>query len=118
MIQEQAQPVQPQPGKNGEEPMPDASIFVRPPDRMTMLSLALPPVRSEITSVFAEAIAAAAKLPVENQNYIALRIMEEIAEEKKWTDSFARSPDVLAKMAAEALREHAEGRTRPLEKIL
>jgi len=118
MIQEQAQSVQPQPGENGEEHTPDASIFVRPPDRMTMLSLALPPVHSEITAVFAEAIAAAAKLPVEDQNYIAFRIMEEIAEEKKWTDSFARSLDVLDRMAAEALQEHAEGRTQPLEEIL
>ncbi len=118
MIQEQSPPVRPQPGKNGEEPTPDASDFVRPPDRMTTLSLALPAVHSEITTVFAEAIAEAAKLPVEDQNYIAFRILEEIAEEKKWTDSFARSPDLLAKMAAEALQEHAEGRTRPLEEIL
>lgn len=118
MIQEQVQTSQSHPAKNGEEHPSDPSEFVRPPDRMTWLSLDLPPMHSEITAVFGEAIAEAAKLPVEDQNYIAFRIMEEIAEEKKWTDSFARSPDVLAKVAAEALQEHAEGRTQPLEEIL
>ena len=118
MIQEQVEPVQNHAVKNGQEPMPDDSDFAQPPDRMTWLSLALPPVNSEITVVFAEAIAEAAKLAVEDQNYLAWRIMEEIAEEKKWTDSFARSLDVLDKMAADALREDAEGKTRPLEELL
>lgn len=118
MIQEQSPPIRSQADKNGDKQPPDASDFIRPPDRMTTLSLVLPPVHSEITAVLAEAIAEAAKLPVEDQNYIAFRIMEEIVEEKKWTDSFARSPDVLAKMAAEALREHAEGKTQPLEDLL
>ena len=44
--------------------------------------------------------------------------MDEMAEEKKRTDSFARSLDVLDKMATEALRQHAEGKTRPPEEIV
>jgi len=40
--------------------------------------------------------------------------MEEIAEEKKWTDSFARSLDVLDQIAAEALQEQVKGKTRLL----
>ena len=118
MIQGKPPPTRPEPTKNGEKHPPEASDFVRPPDPMTLLSLASPPVHSEITVVFAEAIAEAARLPEADQNHIAWRIMEEIAEEKKWSDSFARSLDVLDRMAAEALQEHAEGKTRPLEELL
>ncbi len=83
-----------------------------------LLQIPTPAAQMEITDALAQAVAEAAKLPVEDQNYIAWRIMEEIAEEKKWSDSFARSLDVLDHMAAEALQEHAEGKTRPLEEIL
>lgn len=83
-----------------------------------LLQLPTPAAQTGITEALAQAVAAAATLPVEDQNYLAWRIMEEIAEEKKWTDSFARSLDVLDQMAAEALQEHAEGKTRPLEEIL
>ncbi len=69
----------------------------------------------EITEALADAVAEAAKLPAEDQNFLAFRIMEEIAEDKKWSDSFARSQDMLDKMAAEALAEHDRGETRPLE---
>ena len=78
----------------------------------------VPAAQTEATEALALAVAAAAKLPAEDQNYIAWCIMEEIAEERKWTDSFARSLDVLDQMAAEALQEHAEDKTRPLEELL
>lgn len=72
----------------------------------------------EITEALANAIAEAAKLPAEDQNFLASRLMEEIAEEQKWSDSFANSLDTLDKLAAEALAEHDRGETRPLEEIL
>ena len=72
----------------------------------------------QLTEALADAVAEASKLPIEDQNYIAFRVMEEVAEEKKWADSFARSQDLLAKMAAEALEEHRQGKTRPLEELL
>ena len=83
-----------------------------------LLQIPAPVAQTEVTEALALAVAAAAKLPAEDQNYIAWRTMEEIAEERKWTDSFARSLDVLDQMAAEALQEHAEGKTRPLEELL
>ena len=83
-----------------------------------LLQIPSPAAQMEITKPLAEAIAEAAKLCVEDQDFIAFRIMEEIGEEKKWTDSFARSLNVLDHMAAEALQEHAEGKARPLEEIL
>ena len=71
----------------------------------------------ELTDAFAEAIAIASCLSAADQNFIAYRIMEEIEEEKKWADSFARSQNMLNKMAAEALQEYRGGKTRPLEEL-
>jgi len=39
---------------------------------------------------------------------------EEIASERRWSESFAKSQDVLAQLADEALAEHTAGRTQPL----
>lgn len=89
-----------------------SDFWTRPPVRMAMLDPA------EVTADLAEAIAAVAKLPVEDQNYLAYRLQEEMADEKKWTDSFANSVDLLDKMAADALQEDREGKTRPLEELL
>jgi len=117
MIQEHVEPAQIR-LTDGEGQTDADADFARPPDRMTWLSLASPPVHSEITAAFAEALAEAAKLPVEDQNYLAHLIMEDIAEEKKWADSFARSQDMLGRMAAQARQEIAEGKVYPLEDIL
>ncbi len=83
-----------------------------------LLQIPSPAAQMEITESLAAAISEAAKLPVEDQNFIAFRIMEEIAEEKKWSDSFAGSLDVLDKLAAQARLEVAEGKVYPLEEIL
>ncbi|MGI4791859.1 MAG: hypothetical protein ACRYFS_23800 [Janthinobacterium lividum] len=83
-----------------------------------LLQLPTPAARMEISESLAQAIAEAAKLPIEDQNFIAFRIMEEIADEKKWSNSFANSQDMLDKLAAEALQDLAEGKTYPLEDIL
>ena len=83
-----------------------------------LLQLPVSTPQMEITEALADAISEAAKLPAEDQNFLAFRIMEEIAEEKKWSDSFAGSQDVLKKMADEALAEMARGETRPVEEIL
>ena len=82
-----------------------------------LLQLPVSTPQMEITEALANAIAEAAKLPAEDQNFLAFRIMEEIAEEKKWTDSFAGSQDMLKRMADEALAEMDRGETRPLEEI-
>jgi hypothetical protein len=86
---------------------------------MTLLmQVPAPVVQLEITEALSSAISAAAGLCVEDQNYLGWRIMEEIAEDQKWADSFAGSLGVLDKLAAEALAEHDRGETRPLEEIL
>ncbi len=39
----------------------------------------------------------------------------ELASERRWDDLFARSQDVLAEMAAEAIREDEAGLTQSLD---
>lgn len=55
------------------------------------------------------------KLPEPEQEALAAWILEELASEHKWTKSFAASQDLLAQMADEALAEHREGKTLPLD---
>jgi hypothetical protein len=71
-----------------------------------------------MTATLQEAFDKAASLPPERQEALAALVLEEIAAEELWQQSFARSQDALSKMAAEALREDAEGRTRDLGELL
>ncbi len=82
------------------------------------LQIPQPSEALQLTEALAKAVSEAAKLCPEDQNYIAFRIMDEVAEENKWTESFTRSLDMLDKMAAEGLQEVAEGKTVLLEEIL
>jgi hypothetical protein len=42
-------------------------------------------------------------------------ILEELASERRWEKAFADSEDMLAQLADEALAEHRQGRTQPLD---
>ena len=53
-------------------------------------------------------------LPASEQDALAAIVLEEVASEKRWSDSFAKSQDKLATLADEALAEHTTGRTKPL----
>ncbi len=46
---------------------------------------------------------------------IAALILEELSDDNRWDESFARSPDLLAKLAAEAMAEHHAGKTQELD---
>jgi len=54
-------------------------------------------------------------LSTDKQDAIATLILEELEEEQPWDDSFARSPDLLAKLAAEAMAEYRAGKTQELD---
>jgi hypothetical protein len=41
--------------------------------------------------------------------------LAELEEEQRWNDSFTRSPNLLAKLAAEAMAEHRSGKTQELD---
>ena len=62
-----------------------------------------------------QAISKIKTLPSDQQEALATIILEEIEEEKRWDESFARSPDLLAKLAAEAMAEYREGKTQELD---
>jgi hypothetical protein len=59
-----------------------------------------------MTELLEQAIARLKTLPTEKQDAIATLILEELEEEQRWDESFAHSPDLLAKLAAEATAEH------------
>ncbi len=71
-----------------------------------------------MTSALQKAFEQAASLPPERQDALAAIVLEEIAAEDRWQQSFAGSQDVLAKLAAEALEEEAQGHTRDLDESL
>ena len=58
------------------------------------------------------AIARLKTLPSNEQDVIATMILEELENERRWDESFARSPNLLAKLGAEAMAEHLAGKTQ------
>jgi len=54
-----------------------------------------------MTELLERAISKLKTLPDDEQNAIAAMILEELEDERCWDDSFARSPDVLAKLASD-----------------
>ena len=67
-----------------------------------------------MTKLLDTAISEVAKLPEPEQDALAAILLEELASERRWSESFGKSQDALAKLAEEALAEHAAGRTQPL----
>lgn len=56
-----------------------------------------------------------AKLPDEEQEIFARWILEELEDEKRWNELFAKSQDMLSKMAAKALANYRAGLTEVLD---
>ena len=71
-----------------------------------------------MTTTLQAAFEKAAALPPDQQEALASIVLEEIAEEDRWQQSFAQSQDALAKLAAEALEEDEQGRTLDLDESL
>ena len=69
-----------------------------------------------MTRLLERAIDEVRKLPEPEQDAIAARILEQIADDRAWDDAFARSPDVLARLAAKAREDIAAGRVRTLRR--
>jgi hypothetical protein len=68
-----------------------------------------------MTKLLQQAFETAAQLPPEEQDSFARWILHELESEQRWNDLFARSQDVLAKMADDALAELKAGKTLPLD---
>jgi hypothetical protein len=52
------------------------------------------------------------KLPEPEQDAIAALILDELADERRWQESFARSQDQLARVAAKAREDIRAGRVQ------
>jgi hypothetical protein len=69
---------------------------------------------TEMTQLLEKALSQVAKLPAAEQDAVAAIVIEELASEQRWSESFAKSQSLLAKLAEKALADHAAGRTKPL----
>lgn len=71
-----------------------------------------------MTELLQRAIAEIEKLPVEEQNAIATRILAELADEQAWTDRFMATTDEQWDRLTEAVRrEIAAGDTTSLDDV-
>jgi len=66
-----------------------------------------------MTQLLEMAMKQVAELPASEQDAVAAIVIEELASERRWSESFARSQDLLAKLAEKALTDYGAGRTRP-----
>lgn len=67
-----------------------------------------------MTQLLEKALSEVAKLPEAEQDAVAAILLQELASERRWSEAFANSQDLLAGLAEKALAEHAAGRTQPL----
>jgi hypothetical protein len=68
-----------------------------------------------MSELLEQAIARLKTLSNKEQDAIATMILDELEDDKQWDESFARSPDLLAKLAAEAMTEYRAGKTQELD---
>ena len=66
-----------------------------------------------MTQLLEQALTAIAKLAPPEQDAIAAILMEELASEQRWANSFEKSQEALAKLADEAVAEDQAGLTKP-----
>lgn len=68
-----------------------------------------------MTTLLEKAVSHVKKLTSEEQDAIAVLILEELEDEEKWDAKFAGSPELLAALAAEAEKEDQAGKTQQLD---
>jgi hypothetical protein len=68
-----------------------------------------------MTERLEQVIARLKTLPTDKQDAIAPLILEELEDDQRWDESFTRSPNLLAKLAAKAMAEYWAGKTQELD---
>ncbi len=68
-----------------------------------------------MTKLLEEAFKKASKLPEVEQNALAKWLLEELEDERKWEKEFSESEDALDQLADEAVKEHRNGKTKPMD---
>ncbi len=67
-----------------------------------------------MTDLLEKAFENASKLAPHEQDALAKLLLDEIEADRTWDNAFAKSPDSLASLAAEATRERLAGSAVPL----
>ena len=65
-----------------------------------------------MTQLLDQALTEVEKLPESEQNAIATLILDELGDERHWQESFARSQDQLARVAAKVREDIRAGRVK------
>ncbi len=68
-----------------------------------------------MTKLLKMAIERVSGLSDEEQDAIAAMILDELEDEVRWREAFARSQDVLSRLAREAREDVARGETLPFD---
>lgn len=68
-----------------------------------------------MTELLKKAFERASRLPAEEQDRFGAWMLEELSSEEHWDELFARSPELLETLAAEAIAEDDAGLTEPLD---
>ena len=68
-----------------------------------------------MTKLLEKAFSEASKLPETEQDSLAERVLAELDSDRHWDDAFARSGDLLRRLADEALADHRAGLTQDLD---
>ncbi|MEZ4630435.1 MAG: hypothetical protein R2880_06975 [Deinococcales bacterium] len=67
-----------------------------------------------MTQLLEKAFSEVSKLSEQAQDSIAEIVLAELASEQRWNELFAKSQDILAELAEEALAEYYAGQTELL----
>jgi len=67
-----------------------------------------------MTQLLEQAIGEVRALPADQQDLIAIVILEELADERRWAEAFARSQDQLSRLADKVRDDIEAGRTHAL----
>jgi hypothetical protein len=70
-----------------------------------------------MTKLLQKALAEVKKLPEEEQDRVAELLLAEIASERRWNETFARTQDQLGRLADQVLEEHKQGRTKSFDSL-
>jgi len=70
-----------------------------------------------MTKLLEKALERIASLPEEEQDAIAAQVLAELEDEAAWTKQFSAQGSELRRLANEALSEHRQGETCPLDDL-
>ena len=70
-----------------------------------------------MTQALSIAVATAAQLPEEEQDALAAILLEEMESEERWSALFADSPNLLERMANEAIQDLQACRVQPIDQL-